>query len=397
MSSVRIRRELSHSLWIAWKDLLEFRRNRMGLVMLALMPVFMMVMTGFIFPSGNVLNRVPVALVNLDEGLEGLNIVSQLETINEESGLMELLSADSFDETKRMIFNGEAVGGIVVPEGFSSALSNGEQGTIIVFTDQSNPQISATLSTVLEEIIDGIGTMRAAAVVAGLAQQANTTLNPLAVVVPYAVESRGVVEGSTSYFDFVAPGIMAMVVMLSVMTGLPRAISYEKDIGTLDGFLVAPISRLSIILGKVLAQTTRGLVQGIMVMVLAYVLFGVTIHGSILLVFILLFIGVFSFVGLGILLTSVASDEQTAMMMMSTLMFPMMFLSGVFFPIQQMPPIMQGIASILPLTYATGALRKVMVLGAGLENVWTELVVLIGFGVVLLAIAVPVFRRAMTR
>ncbi|MFQ5951198.1 MAG: YhgE/Pip domain-containing protein, partial [Candidatus Geothermarchaeales archaeon] len=237
MNRTNPRKELSHSLWIAWKDLVEFRRNRMGLFMLVLMPVFMMVMTGFIFPSGNVLNRVPVALVNLDEGSEGLNLVSQLETINGESALMELMSAHSFQETKQMILDGEVVGGIVVPEGFSSALSNGEQGSIILVTDQSNPQIAATLSTVLEEVIDGIGATRAAGVVAGLAQQANVTLTALAVVVPYRIESRGVVEGSTSYFDFVAPGIMAMVVMLSVMTGLPRAISYEKDIGTLDGFL----------------------------------------------------------------------------------------------------------------------------------------------------------------
>ncbi len=75
----------------------------------------------------------------------------------------------------------------------------------------------------------------------------------------------------------------------------------------------------------------------------------------------------------------------------------MMFLSGVFFPIQQMPWYMQGISKVLPLTYAATALRKVMVLGAGVSMITTELVVLIGFGVIMTAIAVPVFKRAMTR
>jgi ABC-2 type transport system permease protein len=126
-------------------------------------------------------------------------------------------------------------------------------------------------------------------------------------------------------------------------------------------------------------------------------LFGVTIHGNILLIFALLLLGVFSFVGIGVVLTSFAKDQETAMMVMMTLMFPMMFLSGVFFPIQQMPWYMQSISKILPLTYAATALRKVMVLGADASTITTELAVLIGFGAIMTVIAVPVFKRAMTR
>jgi ABC-2 type transport system permease protein len=161
--------------------------------------------------------------------------------------------------------------------------------------------------------------------------------------------------------------------------------------------MVAPINRLSIILGKTLGQTARGLLQGVIILVLAAVLFHVAIQGSILLVFALLLLGVFSFVGLGIVITSFAKDQETAQMMMMTLMFPMMFLSGVFFPIQQMPWYMQDISKVLPLTYASQALRKVMVLGAGIPDISTELTIMIVFGVIMTAIAVPVFRRMMTR
>ena len=98
-----------------------------------------------------------------------------------------------------------------------------------------------------------------------------------------------------------------------------------------------------------------------------------------------------------IVITSFAKDQETASMLMMTLMFPMMFLSGVFFPIQQMPWYMQGISKMLPLTYASQALRKVMVLGAGVPEISTELTVLLVFGAVMIAIAVPVFRRMMTR
>ena len=124
------------------------------------------------------------------------------------------------------------------------------------------------------------------------------------------------------------PGLLMMTMITSVMTGLPRAIAYERDVGTLSGFLVAPIHRVSIIGGKILGHVIQGLIQGVSSLILAILLFGITIHGNILWVLLTLFLGVFSFVGLGIVLTSVAEDEQTASMIMMTLTMPMhLFLS----------------------------------------------------------------------
>ena len=392
---------LSHSFRIAWKDLMELFRNRLGLIMLVLMPIFMMTMVGFIYPSNNSLSNTPIALANEDLGFGNSTVASQtfitiLQQINNSTGMMTLSNASNLDEIRSLVQKGEVDGGIVIPSNFTSSIMSGEQGTVIIVTDQSNPQMSATIQAVLNGVFDQMSTM--------LAQQRVQSLNPainastaLAIVKPYDVKTEGAVSGHSSYFDFIAPGIMAMTVMMSVMTGLPAAISQEKEVGTLDGMMVAPINRLSIILGKTLAQTARGLLQGILILALSVTLFGVNIQGNILLVFGLLLLGVFSFVGLGVVITSFAKDQETAMMLMMTLMFPMMFLSGVFFPIQQMPWYMQDISKFLPLTYASTALRKVMVLGAGIPEIATELTVLIVFGAVMTAIAVPVFRRAMTR
>jgi ABC-2 type transport system permease protein len=358
----------------------------------------MMVMVGFIYPSnGNSVSNLPVALVNEDAGYGNSTIASQtfimgLQQINSQTSMFVLSSASSMSDVKDMIQRGELDGGIVIPSNFTASILSGEQGTLIIVTDQSNPQISATIQAVLSGVFDQMGTQLALHKV----QPLNAT-NPLAVVKPYNVQTEGVVSGNPSYFDFIAPGIMAMTVMMSVMTGLPVAISQEKEVGTLDGMMVAPINRLSIIVGKTLGQTARGLIQGVIILALAVGLFGVTIQGSIFLVFGLLLLGVFSFVGIGIVITSFAKDQETATMLMMTLMFPMMFLSGVFFPIQQMPWYMQDISKVLPLTYAAQALRKVMVLGAGIPAISTELTVLMVFGVVMTAIAVPVFRRMMTR
>jgi len=376
--------------------------------MLVLMPLFMMGMVGFIFPTGSTISHQPVAIANQDEGgtttppsgaspyvSYGTIFLAQLEMINNRTGMMELSTAKDFDEIRYRIQNAEISGGIIIPENFTREIISGRQGQIAIVTDQSNPQISMLIQSTLSKTVESMGTQMAM-------QNLNTTYHislsrTIAIIKPYDVQFKGVVPGEPNYFQFVAPGIISMVVMMSLMTGLPHAISYEKDMGTLDGMLVAPINRLSIILGKVMAQTVRGMVQGFIIFVLAVVLFGVVIYGSIPLVIGLILLTVFSFVGLGILITSFADKEETATMVMMTLMFPMMFMSGVFFPIQQMPWYMQDVSHLLPLTYAATALRKVVVLGAGVSAVSTEIAILFGFGLVLLLIALPMFKTAMSR
>jgi len=389
---------ISHSFRIAWKDLMELFRNRMGLVLLILMPIFMMTMVGFIYPSETSLNNVSIALVNEDVGFGDYSLSSTfimaLNSINDNTGMMTLTNASNLDDVREMIQTGDAEGGIIISSDFTSNIMSGKQGTVTIVTDESNPQMSAMIQAVLGQVFEQMGTMLAQQNVQGLGVDENTSL---AVVKPYNVQATGAVEGEFSYFDFIAPGIMAMTVMMSVMTGLPAAISQEREVGTLDGMMVAPINRLAVILGKTLAQMARGILQGVLILVLAVTVFGVTVHGNILLVFALLLLGVFSFVGLGVVLTSFAKDQETAVMMMTTIMFPMMFLSGVFFPIEQMPWFMQSISKVLPLTYVADALRKVMVLGADIPAITPELSILIVFGVVMTAIAVPVFKRAMTR
>ncbi|MBU0623705.1 MAG: ABC transporter permease [Candidatus Thermoplasmatota archaeon] len=394
-----VRRVLRHSAWICWKDLLEFSRSKLRLVMLVLMPLFMMMMVGFIFPTGNTISHTPVALANQDVMVNGTSLgsglVAELEAVNNQTGMMDLRVATGYDDIKTMIQDGKVSGGIIVPPTFTSDLLAGRQGNITLMTDQSNPQTSAMIQSVVTKLIEQLGSQAAER---NLNQTYNISLQEApTVLMPYNVQVRGIVPGNPNYFEFVAPGIMAMVVMMSLMTGLPHAISYEKDMGTLDGMLVAPTSRWAIILGKVLAQSTRGMIQGFIILLMAVLLFGVVVHGSILLVILLILLTVFSFVGLGILITSFADKEETATMVMMTLMFPMMFLSGVFFPIQQMPSFMQTLASFLPLTYAASAMRKVMVLGAGISAITPEVIILAVFGIVLLTIAVPMFKRAMNK
>lgn len=388
-----------HGLWIAHKDLLDFSRNRLALVMIVVMPLFMMGMVGFIFPSSSGMSHVPVALVNLDvaEGNTSLStqFVAQLQALNNKTGMMDLSTAASADDLKSNIQNGQQTAGIIIGSNFTSNLKSGKQADVTLVIDQSNPQITDMVQGTLTQAIGQMGTQTAAQ---GLNLTEKTPLNySLARIAPYNVQTTGVVSGPSNYFQFVAPGVTAMVVMMSLMTGLPHAISFEREVGTLDGMLTAPVHRMSILGGKVIAQTVRGMIEGFVALALAILLFGVVVHGSMALVLGLLLLTVFSIVGLGILITSLTGTEETATMIMMSLLFPMMFFSGVFFPLQLMPSFMQVIAQFFPLTHAVTALRRVVVLGAGISAISTDVIILFGFGIVLLLVALVAFEWAMKR
>jgi ABC-2 type transport system permease protein len=101
--------------------------------------------------------------------------------------------------------------------------------------------------------------------------------------------------------------------------------------------MMSPISRFSVIFGKALSQTVRGLFQGLIMVGLTMIVFGVKIYGSPILMLLVLLLGVLGFVGIGIIATSIASEQETAMMILMMMQIPMMFLSGTIYPVEQLP------------------------------------------------------------
>src|SRR5450759_3764709 len=155
---------LSHSFRIAWKDLVELERNKFGLVLLIVMPLFMLALVGFIYPtSGSSASNLPVAVVDLDAGYHNSTIGSQtfisvLDQINSKTGMMKLSAEPSVSDLKSSIQSGSLEGGIIIPSNFSASILSGKQGTLIIMTDESNPQVSVTIQTLLSGVFGEMGT-----------------------------------------------------------------------------------------------------------------------------------------------------------------------------------------------------------------------------------------------
>lgn len=386
---------------IAQKDLLEFVRDRTRLITFIIMPIFMLIMVGFIFPNQTSIKNINIGVANADSNM-GQKLVDVVKNLEVTSGTkaFNIHTYKTEDEIKTAIKDQSINGGLYIPSNFETDIKSGKQTEVTIVQDQANPQISAITTATLQNVIAGFGkgvsSQKIGTMLARTPAGATPTLIT-SILTPITSTITGLFPGTTNYFEFVAPGIMSMVVLTAVLTGLGASVSRERETGTLDGILIAPVSRLSIILGKATAQAIRGLVQGMIVLALSIIFFGVTINGNVLLVLLILLLGIFSFVGLGVLVSASAAEQETATQLLFMFQFPMMFLSGVFFPIQQMPDFMQAISHFIPLTYAIEAMRKVMILGGDFAAVQNDLLILVVFGAVTLAIAVPVFHRVITK
>jgi len=385
---------LKDSYHIMEKDLLALRRNRESVAALIILPIAFLLLFGYIFPSTTTEQHMPVGIVNLDNGQASSAFVTQIETMNKNSGAMDIVNYSSVEEAKTQVTRGNVYGTFIIPPGFSNNLTNGKSTNVIVYVDNSNPQLSYAVESAASNTITSLNGMQAEI---NVVKMGSTTADAQSIVLPFTQNIETTIPGKSNYFNYLAPGLMIMIVMITVMTGIPEAISKEREMGTFDGVLSAPINQISIILGYTASLCVKGFAQVILVLAIAIIFFGVTIQGSILLAFFLLLLGIFSFVGIGILAVSSSKNQSTGTTIVNLIMFPMMFLAGIFFPIQQMPWFMQDISKIIPLTYAADAMRKVMLLNANIGDVIIQILILVAFGIVTMSIAIILFRRSMTR
>jgi ABC-2 type transport system permease protein len=392
---------LRHSLYITYriaqKDLLDFWKAKMLFATFMMMPLLFMSMFGFMFPTitttNNPYRNAPIAMVVEDTGSFGISFSDQFKQISASTAMFKVKDFPNFNSARDEILTGNMKGVVVIPAGFTDALNSRRQAVVLITADDTNPQMGSIIYSEAASIVGVISSNLGQSIILKM----GNTGDPSFVAEPISAERMDLIGTRTNQFEFLAPGFMALTVVMGTLTGLGAAISREKEQGTMDGIMVAPIPRNAIVAGKMMAQTVRGLIQGFLILGLSMLLFDVQVYGSPILMVIVMLMGVASFAGIGLIVTSLAPEQETAQMMMVLLQFPMMFLSGLLFPMEQLPGWLQWVGKALPLYYAADALRKVIVLSATLNQILPDVVILIVYSVATLGIAIPVFNKAMTR
>ncbi len=195
-----------------------------------------------------------------------------------------------------------------------------------------------------------------------------------------------------SFIDFFVPGILAMSIMNSGVIGLSTAFTSFREKGILRRIKVTPFSLWKFILARIVASMAVILATCAILIVVGMLVWGLNVRGNWILIVISILIGSLAFLAIGYAISSFARNTESAASYANLITFPMLFLSGVFFPVGAMPEWLHPIIRLLPLRYLVDALRDVMMYGRGITAIWTDLLALLLVFAVCLLFAVRFFR-----
>lgn len=192
--------------------------------------------------------------------------------------------------------------------------------------------------------------------------------------------------------DFYLPSMIAYVILLTGIQTVAIALVDLRERKVLRRFLATPLTALQILGGQIVGRALVVVLQVVVLIAVGLFGFRAHVHGSWAVAWLAILIGTACFVSIGFLLTGFARTSETARGIASAIGFPMMFLSGVFIPLSQLPGSLQGIVHVLPLTYLSDALHHVLNDGDGLSAIWVDLMVMAAWTVACFAVAVRQFR-----
>ena len=348
----------------------SYLRDRAALFWTLAFPLIFIFLFGFIFQEGG---QSRLALGWVDE--DGSGAAWDLRNAFSEQEGTEI-APESKDAALARMREGNLDGVIVVPAGYGEAIAAGAEGTggptpIVVYSDASQSNQTAAVYQSVQAVL-------------GVVNLGGRP--PLVVPQPETLQTENL-----NFISYFVPSILGLSVMqIGIFAAIPLVADREKLI--LKRLAATPLRRWQLVGSNVLMRLLIALTQAVIIIGVGVLAFGVQITGSLLLTAFFIALGAMAFLALGYVIASFAKTEDAANGMTSVVQFPMMFLSGTFFPLDDMPAFLQGIARVIPLTYLSDALRQVMVGGAAFAPLWLCALVLAGWLVICFGIAARTFR-----
>ncbi|MEE1336264.1 ABC transporter permease [Methanobrevibacter sp.] len=374
--------------WMIKKELISLKRHPARLVSILAFPIIMILLFGY--GMGGEMTDLPIVVVSQSDGdLTDLT----LDTIKSTETYHVVDVVDSLDDGKERVDSGEVKAAIILPSDYDKNTT--QQKGVTLYIDSSDQMAAQILESSTQGIFYRISNM--------VASQTSVSTQDADIEpsISHSLENFkddislhiNRIYGNIKYIDFLVPAILGMTIMMSCMMGMGATIAGERETGELARLFMTPTSVSTVIGGKIAAKLLIELVRALILIFMAVLLFNVSIKGGFLQTFIVLVIGALCFVGFGIMLSARTQTQEDYAQISLPFSMPMMFVSGVFYPIETMPWILQKLAYVFPLTYLNDAMRGIMLKGQTLGDVWVDLVVLLGFTVLFFIIGVKRFNR----
>ncbi len=344
-------------------DIKQFFRERSALFWTFAFPIFFILIFGAVFSGGN----------NVTFNV-GLVVEDNSPAAQQLSGMLQQVPAFKLDvgnqSAEMQAFkNGDRRAVIIIPPGFGQAISQGGNATVNVYYDPTQSSSAQVLLPIITQVLGKFG-------------EPAPLINVNAVTLQ-THEIRPI--------DYLTPGILAMAVMqLGIFAAMPLVVQRENRV--LKRLGATPLRRSTMILSTVTFRLLIAIGQAALIIVVSRLVFHVPMLGNWFFLAGMVVLGALTFLAMGFMMSAFAKTQESAMPLLMMVQFPMMFLSGIFFPTDMMPGFMRPIMDAMPLTYLGDSVRQIMVQSSAIHSHLINVGVLVGWFAVCLIIAVRFFK-----
>lgn len=365
------------------KEFIEIWRDRRSLAFVLTMPVLMLLLYGYGISSD--VKRVPLAVYDLDGQPPARELVRRFTSTDY---FVVTARVGSLWELRRAIDLGIAKVGLTIPEDFSQNLGAGRSAPVQFVVDGSD---SNTASIAISNI----------AAITKSTELSPRDLRPQVYLSPRPEDPAPIELRTWVWYNpelkssnFLIPGLTAVILMMlaAMLTSLTVAREWER--GTMEGLIASPLHPVELMLGKILPYVIIGLVDVVIIVLVAVFWFRVPLHGSLTLLMASSTIFLLGALGIGLFLSAATKNQQVAFQLAVLItMLPSLLLSGFFYPIENMPPALRAVTYLVPARYFLVILRGIFLKGVGLVVLWRELLFLAAFAVLMLMASSAKFKK----
>ncbi|MBI4208487.1 MAG: ABC transporter permease [Deltaproteobacteria bacterium] len=358
------------------KELIQLLRDKKLWPPLMLAPVLQMLLLGYAATLD--VEHVPMAVWDRDRSAISRSVVEQWVATN----LFDVQGyIDSREELERLILRGEIKVGLMIPPNFGQEVVSGGFAPLQLVVDGSESN-SALIATNYASILTNDFAVEHL--------PASSSATPAAVV---EIRPRVWYNPALKSRNYMVPGVIVNVLMVSTIMLTALTIVKEKELGTMEQLIVTPLRRTAFILGKLIPFIGLGFLNMTAVLIVGIEGFGVPVRGEIGLLYALTGVFLLTTLSIGLFISTLVQNQQQAMNTAFFVVFPMIILSGFLFPTANMPKFFQWVSLLNPVRYFVEIIRGIILKGNGWEILWPQALVLALFGVVLIVFSTTRIHR----
>ena len=349
---------------VAWKELLQLRRDRMTLAMMVALPLLQLLLFGYAI--NNDVRHMPTLVYDQDQSAQSRDFAASMAA----TGFYDIEGhVGGYAEIERALRRGEARVALVVPPHYGERLASGKPVKLQLVVDGSDPQTVASATNTAA----GMAAARSSELMVHKLAMGGTGFT----TAPVELEPSTWYNPELRTAVYVVPGLIGVILTMTMVMLTAMAVARERERGTLEQLIVSPVRPVELVVGKIAPYVIMGYVQMTIILLAGRFIFRVPFLGSLQLLYVLAFVFIAANLAVGLFFSTVARTQQQAMQMSFFFLLPNILLSGFMFPFEGIPRPAQVLAQALPLTHFMRIVRGITLKGATFPDVWPELVWLI--------------------